>query len=78
MCRTTLRCLPSTGPTRAHGLSLRCSIAMLHSSTALMALMRWRTVRAVRIFTCQIGVRIASTSALATSETGRLPMRGKT
>ena len=26
---------------------------------------------------CQMGERIASTSALATSETGRLPMRGK-
>ena len=33
-------------------------------------------VRAVWIWTCQIGVRISSTSALATSETARLPMRG--
>ena len=47
---------------------------MAHSITALM---RWRTFRAVWTFTCQIGVRTSSTSALATSETGRLPMRGK-
>ena len=35
-------------------------------------------VPGVSDFTCQIGVRTASTSALDTSETGRLPMRGKT
>lgn len=46
-------------------------IAMAHSITALM---RCRTVWA---FTCQIGVRTSSTAALATAETGRLPMRGK-
>ena len=33
--------------------------------------------RAVPAFTCQMGVRISSTSALLTSETGRLPIRGK-
>ena len=56
---------------RSHGLSVRCSMAMLHSR---MAWMRWRTRRAVSGFTCQIGVSTASTSALLTSETGRLPM----
>ncbi len=47
---------------------------MAHSITALM---RCRTFRAVWTFTCQIGVRTSSTSALAISETDRLPMRGK-
>ena len=37
----------------------------------------WRTALAVSALTCQIGVRISSTSAVLTSETGRLPMRGK-
>ena len=44
---------------------------------SITALMRWRTFRAVWAFTCQIGVRTSSTSTLVTSETGRLPMRGK-
>ena len=46
---------------------------MAHSITALMGC---RMFRAVWTFTCQIGVRTSSTSALAISETGRLPMRG--
>ena len=75
MWRTTWRCGPRTGPMRSHGLSVRCSIAIAHSSTAWM---RWRRVRAVRIFTCQSGVRISSTSAVLTSETDREPMRGNT
>ena len=50
-------------------------MATAHSSTARM---RWRTLWAVCTFTCQMGVRTASTSVLATSETGRLPMRGNT
>ena len=50
------------------------SNAMAHSSTDRM---RWRTARAVSALLCQIGVRISSTSAVLTSETGRLPMRGK-
>ena len=75
MWRTTSRCGPRTGPMRSHGLSVRCSMAMLHSR---MAWMRWRRRRAVSGFTCQIGVSTASTSALLTSETGRLPMRGRT
>ena len=53
-------------------MSFRRSIAMAHSSTDWM---RWRTARAVSALTCQVGVRISSTSALLTSETGRLPMR---
>jgi len=57
---------------RSHGLSVRCSMAILHSSTARM---RWRRRRAVSGFASQIGVQTASTSALVTSETGRLPMR---
>ena len=40
--------------------------------------MRWRTSLAVAALTCQIGVRISSTSAVLTSETGRRPMRGNT
>ncbi len=60
-------------PGRSHGLSGRRFIAIAHSITALM---RCRTFRAVWTFTCQIGVRTSSTSALAISETGRLPMRG--
>ena len=39
--------------------------------------MRRRTRRAVGACWCQMGVRISSTSALVTSETGTLPMRGK-
>ena len=49
-------------------------IAMAHSITAPM---RWRTHRAVWTFTCQIGVSTSRRSALVTSETGRLPTRGK-
>ena len=45
-----------------------------HSSTARR---RWRTRRALGAFVCQMGERISSTSALVTSETGILPMRGK-
>ena len=67
-------CGLSTGSTRSQGLSLRRSMAMAHSSTDQM---RWRTARAVSVLTCQIGVRISSTSVVLTSETGRLPMRGK-
>ena len=36
-----------------------------------------RTLRAVSAFRCQMGVKISSTSAQKTSETGTLPMRGK-
>ena len=71
-CCTMSFCGPSTGRTRSHGLSPLRSIAMAHSSTDRM---RWRTARAVSAFTCQIGVRISSTSAVLTSETGRRPMR---
>ena len=74
-CVTMSFCAPSTGITRSHGLSLRMSRAMAHSSTERM---RWRTARAVSALSCQIGVRISSRSAALTSETGRLPMRGKT
>ena len=59
---------------RSHGLSFRRFIAMDHSSTIRTLC---RTARAVSAFLCQIGVRISSTSALLTSETCRLPMRGK-
>ena len=59
---------------RSQGLSALSSIAMDHSSTARI---RWRTARAVSALLCQIGVRISSRSAALTSETGRLPMRGK-
>ena len=65
---------PSTGKSRSHGLSVRQSMAMAYSSTARM---RKCTVRAVGAFACQMGVRISSTSALVTSETGTSPMRGK-
>ena len=53
---------------------MRNSIATAHSRTARR---RWRTRRAVCAFRCHIGERISSTSALVTSETGILPMRGK-
>ena len=53
---------------------MRISITMAHSGTDRL---RWRTARVVSGFTCQIGVRISSTSALLTSETGREPMRRK-
>ena len=39
--------------------------------------MHWRNRRAVSAYVCQIGARISSTSALATSEIGIFPMRGK-
>ena len=45
-------------------------MAIAHSSTERM---RWRTARAVSALTCQMGVRISSTSAVLTSETGRRP-----
>ena len=48
-------------------------MATAHSRTARR---RWRTRLAVAAFRCQRGVRISSTSALVTSETGTLPMRG--
>ena len=54
--------------------SIRYSMATAHSRTARR---RWRTRLAVATFRCQRGVRISSTSALVTSETGTLPMRGK-
>ena len=73
MCCTMSPCAPSTGRTRSQGLSRRISIATAQSSTVRI---RWRTARAVSAFSCQIGVRISSTSALLTSETGRPPMRG--
>ena len=73
-CVTMSFCGPRTGSTRSHGLSFRRSIAIAHSSTDRM---RWRTSLAVAALTCQIGVRISSTSAVLTSETGRRPMRGK-
>ena len=59
---------------RSHGLSTRNSIATAHSSTVRM---RWLTRRAVCAFSCQIGVRISSTSALVTSQIRRFPIRGK-
>ena len=43
----------------------------------MTALMRWRTFRTICAFACEIGVRTSRTSALVTSETCRLPMRGK-
>ena len=46
---------------------------MAHSTTARM---HWCAALVISAFTCQIGVRISSTSALLTSETGRSPMRG--
>ena len=46
---------------------------MAHSSTVWI---RCLTVLAMTGLVCQMGVRIASTSALATSEIGRRPMRG--
>ena len=67
-------CGPSIGRTRSHGLSLLRSMAIAHSSTDRM---RWRTALAVSALTRQIGVRISSTSAAVTSETGRRPIRGK-
>ena len=73
-CVTMLFCGPSAGRTRSQGLSCRMSNAMAHSITERM---RWRTARAVSALVCQIGVRISRTSAVSTSETGRLPMRGK-
>ena len=74
MCCTTPCWAPSTGTTRSQGLSSRNSIATAHSNTARMR--RW-TQRAMTAFRCQMGVRISSTSALLTSETGILPMRRK-
>ena len=68
-----LRWGPSTGPTRSDGLSVRRFMAMAHSSTVWI---RCLTVLAMTGLVCQMGVRIASTSALATSEIGRRPMRG--
>ena len=65
---------PRTGPIRSHGLSVLNSIAMAHSSTAPM---HHLTCRAVGGFTCQIGARTSSTSALVTSEMAISPMRGK-
>ena len=70
-----VRCRPSAGPSPSHGLSFRRSMATAHSSTDRM---RWRTALAVSALTCQIGLRISSTSAVLTSETGWEPMRGKT
>ena len=46
-------------------------MAIAHSSTHRI---RFRTARTVSSLTCQIGVRISSTSAVLTSETGRRPM----
>ena len=73
MCSTGAFWGPSTGPMRSQGLSLLSSMATAHSITAWI---RWRTRRAVCAFACQIGVRTSSTSALLTSETGRLPICG--
>ena len=56
------------------GLCLDYAMATAHSSTARM---RWRTVRDVGAFTCQIGPRTSIKSALVTSGTGIFPMRGK-
>ena len=53
---------------------MRNSIATAHSRTARK---RRRTRRAVSAFRCQMGVRISNTSALVTSDTGTLPMRGR-
>ena len=75
LCVTMSFCGPSTGSTRSQGLSFLMSSAMAHSITDRM---RWRTSLAVAALACQIGVRISSTSAVLTSETGRSPMRGKT
>ena len=74
MCSTTACWTPSTGSSRSQGLSVLIRMAIAHSITARM---RWRTGRAVVAFTCRMGVRISSTSALVTSETGIRPMRGK-
>ena len=71
------------GPSRSHGLAERRFIAMAHSITAPMhradAPRRCAGAphRAVWTFTGQIGVRTSSSSALVTSETARMPMRGK-
>ena len=73
-CCTTSCWGLSTEPSRSQGLSVLSSIATAHSSTARIL---HRTFRAKAAFTCQIGVRISSTSALVTSETAISPMRGK-
>ena len=54
-------------------------VALVHGDRPLSSTdrMRWRTSLAVAALTCQIGVRISSTSVVLTSETGRRPMRGK-
>ena len=44
----------------------------------MTARIRWRSFLARAGFSCQIGARIPSTSALVTSETGISAMRGKT
>ena len=48
-------------------------MAIAHFITAPI---RWRTRRAVWDFSCQIGVRMANTSAVVTADTGIAPMRG--
>ena len=52
---------------------VRCPIATAHFITAPI---RCRTRLAVSGFLCQMGVRIASMSAVVTSETGTLPICG--
>ena len=42
----------------------------------ITAAIRCRTRRAVWGLSCQIGVRMAKTSAVVTSDTGSAPMRG--
>ena len=73
MCSTTACWDAERGFEPVARVVLIC-MAIAHSITARM---RWRTRRAVVAFTCQMGVRISSTSALVTSETGIRPMRGK-
>ena len=48
-------------------------MAIAHFITSLI---RWRTRCAVWAFSCQIGVRMANTSAVVTADTGSAPMRG--
>ena len=74
MCWTMACCRPSVWPRASPaGLSGRWPMATAHFITAPI---RCRNRRAVSGSSCQIGVRIAKTSAVVTSDTGSAPMRG--
>ena len=59
---------------RSHGLSFRRSTAIARFSTERM---RWLNSTGRLRLTCQVAVRISSTSSVLTSEACRRAMRGK-